>query len=199
LLKLGIYGGTFNPVHKGHILFAEEALTALNLDAIVFMPVASPPHKDGNELAPPGVRANMIRIAVKDRPYFQVSEYEIKKGGKSYTADTLEYLKSTIPMCRLYLLMGSDMFLTLTQWREYETILADAVICASARNEEDKARIVPQAKRLADMGADCEIIMFNPIEISSSQIRKSVAERNYDIETLDGDVLNYIRTNKLYA
>ena len=140
-MKIGIYGGSFNPPHLGHLAAAGAAVAALGLDRLVFIPAGVPPHK---ELAPgtPGreQRLEMTRIAA-DQLLMPAStlvwDTELYREGKSYTADTLEEAAARWPGDELWLLMGTDMFLTLHHWREPEKLLALAGVCAFGRTERD--------------------------------------------------------------
>lgn len=127
--KIGVFGGTFNPPHAGHLLAAEEVKKALGLDRILFVPDAWPPHKAMPEGSPaPEQRLEMVRAAVKGLDIAEVSDMELRRGGKSYTADTLRLLKAQYPEDRLYLITGTDMFLSLHNWYAPEEICRHAVI-----------------------------------------------------------------------
>ena len=133
-MKLGIYGGTFNPPHLGHLTSARLALDALGLDELRFVPAALPPHKRLPPDAPgPEARLEMVELAADGLLLpgrVSVSDMELSRPGKSYTADTLEQLHAQNPGAELWLMMGTDMFLTLQNWREPERITALAGICA---------------------------------------------------------------------
>lgn len=140
-MKIGIYGGTFNPPHLGHLAAARTALDALKLDKLILMPAAVPPHKVLPENSP----AQEHRLAMVERMAdamerpgaVEVSTLELEREGKSYTSDTLEAIHRQYPEAELWLLMGTDMFLTLHLWHEPGTILRLAGICAFGRSEQD--------------------------------------------------------------
>ncbi len=108
-MKIGILGGTFNPVHIGHLILAEEVREKLKLDKIIFIPTALPPHKDNMDIAPAGDRLKMLKLAIKGNKFFGVSDIEIKRKGRSYTIDTIKELKNKFVNDELYFIIGSDL------------------------------------------------------------------------------------------
>ena len=131
MAKIGIFGGTFNPPHLGHVLAAREVKQALSLDTVLFIPDAQPPHKEVPEGSPgPELRLELVRRAVAGEDYAVVSDIELGRPGKSFTSDTLRELKKLYPHDTLYLIMGTDMFLSLHTWHEPEVICSLAVIAA---------------------------------------------------------------------
>lgn len=138
-MKIGIYGGTFNPPHLGHMAAAQAAVAALGLDMLLLIPAAIPPHK----ALPSGTPPQEERLAMVEKwadvmgGHVEVSALELEREGKSYTSDTLRSIRQTYPDAELWLLMGTDMFLTLHLWHEPEVILSLAGICAFGRTEQD--------------------------------------------------------------
>src|SRR5205814_9030268 len=116
LARTAVFGGSFNPIHYGHLLLADEVLETLKLDRILFVPAAVPPHKSPAHLAPAGDRHEMVRLATAGHPKFEVSDAELRRAGPSYTVDTLEALRT--PREDLFLIVGSETFLDLLTWRE---------------------------------------------------------------------------------
>lgn len=129
-----MFGGSFNPVHLGHLLVADEIAEILNLDRVLFVPAASPPHKPAAELAPARHRFEMTRLAVAEHPRFEVSDVELRRSGPSYTVDTLEALA---PRGDLHLLIGSETFLDLLSWREPRRVIALARLVVVPRTGVD--------------------------------------------------------------
>lgn len=118
-MHLAIFGGTFNPVHFGHLRGAEEVLAKTTVDKVLFIPVAKPPHKDSGELISPAHRIEMLRIATEGNPVFDISELEVERGGLSYTIDTLnEVLDTYTPRPALSLIIGTDSFNELSSWHK---------------------------------------------------------------------------------
>ena len=133
MAKIGIYGGTFNPPHLGHVLAAKAAKEALGLDKVLLVPDAQPPHKALPEGSPsPEQRVEMARLAAEGEPWLEVSALELSRPGKSYTSDTLRALSGKYPGDTLYLLMGTDMFLSLHTWHEPEGDLLPGSDCGHA-------------------------------------------------------------------
>src|SRR5262249_58710170 len=127
----GVFGGSFNPTHFGHLLVADEIREALELDRIVFVPAGEPPHKPASDLAPARDRFQMTALAVREHPRFEVSDVELRRAGPSYTVDTLEALRHR---GALHLLIGSETFLDLLNWREPRQIVRLARLVVVARN-----------------------------------------------------------------
>ena len=195
---LGMLGGTFNPVHLGHIGLAQAFISHLQLDRVLLMPAFVPPHKECLRLAPAQHRYNMCQIASCGHDKIEVSNLEIEREGKSFTADTLRSLKELYPKARLYLITGADMFLTLQDWREPETIFSLANICTAPRDGTGREALMRHAEFLKTLGARCEVLKEPIMQVSSSAIRQTAASGG-DVSPLTGEgVAEYIRTNGLY-
>ena len=182
-MKLGIYGGTFNPPHLGHLAAAQFALDALNLDRLEFVPAAAPPHKTLPEGGPSAEqRLEMVELAADGLllpKKVGVSGMGLHRPGKSYTADTLEQLQAADPEAELWLLMGTDMFLTLQNWREPEVITRLAGICTFARTQSDSGELLEtQARYLQEtFGArTCVLQLPHIVDVSSTQLRELLAQ-----------------------
>ena len=193
--RIGIYGGTFNPPHVGHMGAAQAAMAELCLDRLLLIPAFQSPDKVLPEVAAEH-RLQMLQIVAK--PGMEVSDLELSRGGISYTVQTLEQLHEDHPQAQLVLCMGSDMFLSLQNWKDPERIfrLAEiAVLCRGNKGEREK--LAEQKVRLESMGAKV-ILLHNPVTaISSSNLRRLLA---FDCGTdfLHPDVLDYIQQNGLY-
>ena len=127
--RIGILGGTFNPIHLGHLAAAEEVRDRLKLDIVLFIPAFLPPHKSESGMPSAAQRQEMVILAVKGNPHFQVSDIEIRRGGRSYTIDTIEELRRSYPGAELVFITGLDTFLDIRTWKEWERLLT---ICAFA-------------------------------------------------------------------
>lgn len=196
--KLGMLGGTFNPIHLGHIGLAQAFISHLQLDRVLLMPAFVPPHKECLQLAPVQHRYNMCQIALQGHDKIEVSSLEIQREGKSYTADTLRSLTELYPKAQLYLITGADMFLTLQDWKEPETIFSLANICTAPRDGTGREALMRHAGFLKTLGARCEVLKEPIMQVSSSDIRHTVASGG-DVAPLTGEgVAEYIRTNGLY-
>lgn len=196
--RLGILGGTFNPIHLGHIGLAQAFISSLKLDLVLLMPASVPPHKEALRLASASHRFNMCQIAARGHDKIEVSRLELERGGKSFTADTLRSLKELYPNAQLYLITGADMFLTLQDWREPETIFSLAAICTAPRGGAGRETLLQHAEFLKTLGARCEVLKKPIMQVSSSIIRQAAAAGG-DVSPLTGEgVAEYIRTNGLY-
>ena len=138
-MKTGIYGGTFNPIHNGHLHIVEEFRRGLGLDRVLLIPTRVPPHKAAPDLASAQDRCAMCRLAIQEKPWLELSDIEMRREGKSYTAETLEELSALYPQDQFYLLMGEDMFLTLDRWYRPETIFSLASVCTTPRSADGLA------------------------------------------------------------
>jgi nicotinate-nucleotide adenylyltransferase len=172
---IGILGGTFNPPHMGHLVMAQEALDQLDLDRVVFMPVAVPPHKEAREDPGAGARLDLCRLAVAGDERFEVSTLELERGGASFTVDTLRELHDIEPEHDLTFIVGGDMAQSLPAWREPEAILALARLAVAEREGVRRADI---ARRLDPLHGGDRVAFFDMprIDVSSSTIRRRVAE-----------------------
>ena len=197
--KIGIYGGTFNPPHTGHLHAARQAVELLGLDTLLLIPDRIAPHKQIPDGSPtPRQRLEMLRIAAGDDPRLQVSDLELRREGTSYTWQTLETLREVYPDAELTLLMGTDMFLSFEQWMHPEKIMADAVLGVFYRGEKgEKAAIQTRKERLEAQGAKVALVENDVVNISSTQLRRLLAFHAAD-EFLPAGVGDYIRENGLY-
>lgn len=197
--KIGILGGTFNPIHKGHILLGEYCRKNLSLDKIMLIPTYTPPHKSSNQLAGETHRMDMCRIATENLSDFSVSDIEIQRKGKSYTYQTLTALKEIYPKDTLYLIMGADMFLSLDKWKNPEIIFEKAVIVAVPRNESDKNDLnVYYSSVIKNLGAKAIILDEPVMQVSSTYVRDNIDNYKLIESLVDRNVYNYIVKNNLY-
>ena len=199
MVKIGIYGGTFNPVHTGHIHAAKQAAQVLGLDKLIMIPDRIAPHKEIPAGSPtPEQRLEMLRLAVAGEPGIEVSDIELKREGKSFTYLTVEALCDQYPDAKLYLLMGTDMFLSFHTWREPERITAKATLAVMYRGEKgEQAKIEACKAQMEAAGVRVTLIRNNTIAISSTQLRRLIAFRCAG-EFLPEGVEDYIRNHGLY-
>jgi len=172
---IGILGGTFNPPHMGHLVMAQEALDQLDLDRVVLMPVAQPPHKEAREDPGAAARVELSRLAVAGDDRLAVSTIEVDRGGASYTVDTLRVLHDLEPEHDLIFIVGGDMAQSLPAWREPEAILALARLAVAEREGVRREDI---ARRLEPLHPGDRLVFFDMprIDVSSSAIRRRVAD-----------------------
>ncbi len=198
--RIGIYGGTFNPPHVGHIQAAKQAVSTLGLTKLLMIPAYAPPHKAVLPSNSPRAqqRLEMLRIAAADCPQIEVSDLELKREGISYTWETLETVKKLYPGAELVLLMGTDMFLTFDTWKNPEKILGEATLGVFYRGDKgEKAAALKQKEALEAQEAKVILVHNDVIVISSTQMRRLLAFRCAG-EFLPAGVLDYIREYNLY-
>ena len=204
-MKIGIYGGTFNPIHLGHMAAAKFAAEYLELDKLLLIPAGIPPHKAmAEDTALPEQRLAMTKLAAQSPELAgvaEVSDIELRREGKSYTVDTLRALREQYPEDQLYLLMGTDMFLTFQYWREPEEITKLCTLCAFGRSEKDTEELFAvQRQYLRDTYGASVVTIVLPaiIEISSTELRENLV-KGHGQEYLTPAVYGYILREKLYG
>lgn len=188
--KLGILGGTFNPVHIGHLLLAQESVEELELDKLVFLPSYIPPHKSRDELINPEDRFNMLLIAIRGNPIFEVSRLEIEKRGTSYSVESLKEFRNLYGVqTELFFVTGSDSLKELSAWKDLNGIFRMAKFVVAER----------AGYSLEGVPEEANIISIPRVEISSGEIRERIKE-NKPIRYLVPDgVREYIEKNRLYG
>lgn len=202
-MRIGIYGGTFNPPHMGHVHAAWEAKHILHLDRLLVIPDNVPPHKLLPEGSPSNEqRLEMTRLAFGGVPNSVVSEMELQRQGTSYSVDTVRQIHEDYPQAELFLLMGSDMLKILPKWREPETLMRLAHIAVFARGDEGEQEIfdvmIPELKEKFD--ADVTLVPLEPVQAASSDIREVIAEGGTNLSNLlSQQVLGYILREQLYG
>jgi len=196
--NLAIFGGSFNPVHNGHLTLAKNFTNRLQADKTLIIPSNTPPHKSADELASAAARLEMCRLAVSGLPGFEVSDIEINRQGRSYTVDTLRQLRGIYPCSRLFLIVGADMLLTLHLWKDYRDILDMAVVCAAPRNRQLADQLFEYAKTRLPKTAQVIIESFPPVIVSSTEIRERI-KKDLDVShMLPTKVQEYIECSGLY-
>lgn len=192
-MRLGLLGGTFDPPHLGHLAAARAVRDALGLDRVDLVPANDPWQKTdrGRDVTPPAVRLEMVRALVKGEDGLGVDDREIRRGGPTYTADTLEEIHAVMPGIDVHLIIGADTARTFGTWRRPEAVLALSTLVVVNRGEETA---------LAPEGADrVEFVTMTPVHVSSSSVRAAVA-RGEDVSSRVGDaVARVIGLHGLYA
>ena len=188
--RIGILGGTFNPVHIGHLAIAQVARESLDLDKVFFVPSNLPPHKSSKNVLPTAQRYHMVQMAIEDNPYFDISDFETKRAGKSYSIDTVEHFYQLyLGKAKLYFIIGEDSFSKLETWKHIESIvkLADFVVVNRPGFNIEDSKI--KVKTIAMPGLD----------ISSSSVRRCLRLSKTVKYFLPEKVLKYIKRKKLYV
>lgn len=199
-MKLGISGGTFDPIHFGHLIVAEEIRQSMKLDRVVFIPSGNPPHKRGI-VTESALRYTMVKEAVSTNPYFDVSDIELNRTGYSYSVDTLTQLKSLYGSeTRLFFIVGADVVHELTTWKDYEKVFRLCEFVAVMRPGYDKKDFLKEAEELKKkMNAIVHVAEVPLIEISSTDIRDRIKAGRTIKYLVPACVEDYIVKNGLYA
>lgn len=198
-MKIGIMGGTFNPIHYGHIALAKAAYGYCELDEVWFMPSGMSYLKNQSEIVSGEHRLQMTRLAIQEYPYFRCSDMEVCRGGNTYTADTLSLLSEKYPEYEFYFIMGADTLFGLPHWQRPEAIARLCTLAAVIRNDVNTSELQLQQKYLEKtLDAHIVLVPFKKVDISSSCIR-DLLQRQKSVEgMLPGQVAEYIRKNGLY-
>lgn len=199
--RIGIFGGTFNPVHMGHLIMAQDALEVFDLTKILFVPCNLPPHKDASRLASAEHRAAMLEKAVEDNPDFKVSDVEIRKGGTNYTIDTVRYLRQLYPRYDLFFIIGSDSLLELNQWKEIGELAQICSFVTFVRPGFDPRKISLKKFKLGKSLKNNlirNVAAIHQVDISSSDIRRRAAEGRSIRYLVPSPVEIYIAEHNLY-
>ena len=197
--KIGIFGGSFNPPHLGHVHAARYAALSLGLDRLMLIPSGKTPCKPVPELtASPEQRIKMLSIAFGSVPIAEVSSMELDRGGESYTWETVQQIREGNPEAELFLLLGTDMFLKFPQWVDADRLCGEVTLVSMNRGEKgEQENLIRAAARIEGMGGRT-VLLDNPVKsISSSQVRRLLAFEGADSFLPEG-VLSYIRREKLY-
>lgn len=197
--RVGILGGTFNPVHIGHLVLAENAYMQFQLDDVMILPTKNPPHKQNTDILADDRRVEMINRAIEDVPYFRLSTIELERNGVSYTSDTLEYLKNLYPDTDFYFIMGADSLCHIESWKAPDIIMKCAYLLVAPRDFISDEEIREQINYLKMKYKASVYKIFVPnIEISSQLIRHRVQANDTIKYFVPQAVEEYIYENQLY-
>ena len=186
--RIGILGGTFNPIHIGHLMIAQMVLEKFGLDKVIFVPAYLPPHKSGRNLIAAEHRLRMVRLVVRGNRYFEVSSFEITKGGKSYSVDTIRHLRRHYPGAKLFFIIGSDHIAKLHTWRNIQEVVRMVSFVAVYR---------PGFKTIRSK-IPVRSMIISGVHTSSSDIRRRLGTAKTVKHLIPENVLRYIRKHKLY-
>jgi nicotinate-nucleotide adenylyltransferase len=200
-MRLGVFGGSFDPVHYGHLLLAECCREQCRLDAVWFLPAAVPPHKQGTILSAAENRVEMLGLAIASHPAFSVYQYEVERGGVNYTVDTLDHLRAQDPKRELFFLLGADMLHDLPHWRDAGRVCRLAVPVVVRRPGAEEPNFGPlrefvAPERIEDIRR--HQVEMPEIGISSTDIRRRVAAGQSIRFRVPRAVEAYIETHRLY-
>lgn len=198
-MKIGIMGGTFNPIHHGHLILSEYIRTRAGLDKIIFIPTGMPPHKNNEDLLDSRTRLKMVELAIDNNPYFICSDIEVTRTKLTYTIDTLQELKNLYKDCQLYMIIGADTLLSLYTWKDYSKVLSLVNFIVADRLGLNTNDVLEEIQMLNNrFKADIISINSPVIDISSTVIRNSV-KKGLSIKYLVPEVVEaYILKKNLY-
>lgn len=198
-MKIGLYGGTFDPIHIGHLIVMENTLNFMDLDKIIVLPSSNPPHKQNKKKTTTNIRVEMVNAAIKDNEKLELSTFESHDDSVVYTHQTLDYFKNKYPDDEFYYIMGEDSFMTIDSWRNYEKILNDNLIVFARTSIEEDSDLVKKVDFIKKDNANIYLIDNLNINISSTLIRDLV-KNNKSIKYLVPDsVRELIKEYGLYV
>lgn len=200
MARIGLYGGSFDPVHWGHLRPVIAAREQMALDQVIYLPTAEPPHKAGQRFAPASARFAMVELALLDRPELRVSDYEMRRGA-SYTVETLEHFRRELPGDRLFLLIGYDSWLELPAWRRFAELpeLAELVVMDRPGTAEASLEAAAPPLREAALAGRVSFVRGPRVELSSRALRRAwAAGEPPTAEQVPPLVLDYLRKYGLY-
>ena len=187
-MKIGILGGTFNPIHIGHLILAEEAREKLGLDKVIFVPTYLPPHKDNLDIAPAEARLAMVKSAIKGNKHFLVSDVEIKRNGRSYTIDTIKEFNKRYPQDELYFIIGSDLLKYLADWKDLGEIIKMVKFIVATRPGFPLEKIPSYIKTME----------IRAVDVSGFEVRSCIKENKSFRYLVPEAVFNHINKKRLY-
>jgi len=196
--KIGIFGGTFNPIHLGHLRLAEDVREEFLLDRVIFVPTNIPPHKKLNGNVTAADRMKMIEMSISGNNYFEVDDIEIRKGGVSYTIDTAKYLYENYDFFKKpYFILGSDQAISIKTWKKIDE-LAKLLSFVVLIRKEERTRIPEVENIMKNLNIESFFFTGREIDITSSEVRKRLQEGKSIRYLVRDEVLNYILENRLY-
>ncbi|NMB30893.1 MAG: nicotinate (nicotinamide) nucleotide adenylyltransferase [Clostridiales bacterium] len=199
--NIAIFGGSFNPIHNGHINLVTEIQYRYKFEKILIIPTYSPPHKSTKSLVSAEHRFNMCKLATEHSSHLIACDIEIKRKGKSYTFDTLTAIKEIYPEHKMNFIMGADMLYSFTSWYKYRDIAELATIIVAARKKDEYHKLMEKKAMLSEIGINCHVENIDVVDISSTEIREFVLNGNYSELRIHvpKKVASYIIDNELYV
>ncbi|MDY5987593.1 nicotinate-nucleotide adenylyltransferase [Sporofaciens sp. SGI.106] len=202
-MKIGIMGGTFNPIHNGHLMLGEYSYRSFGLDQVWFMPNGNPPHKAGISASySADIRARMTELAIQDVPYFRLEDYEVRRQELSYSYQTLEHFKEIYPEDSFYFIIGADSLFDINKWMKPERILKICTILAAFRGDKNNSEIMNRQIELLKekYGAETDIrLLSSPLmDVSSHELREMISEGKSISGLVPETVEQYIKEHGLY-
>ncbi|MCR5420674.1 MAG: nicotinate-nucleotide adenylyltransferase [Lachnospiraceae bacterium] len=197
--KTGIIGGTFNPIHIGHLILAENAYDNLKLDKVIFMPTGCSYLKDQSQILKANERLELINAAISGNDHFVSSDYEIRKSGNTYTAETLTELNELYPEQEFYFIIGEDSIYNIESWYKPDRIFDNCILVVAPRNHEPDEKLIQIVKKLTyKYNASISILDTPDIDISSSMIRERISNGKSIKYYVPDKALNLIVSKRYY-
>ena len=200
MARIGILGGTFDPIHNGHLALGKQAYEEFGLERIWFMPSGTPPHKKDHRITEGKMRRDMVMLAIADIPCFLYSDFEMEREGNTYTAQTLTLLKEERSEDGFYFIIGADSLYEIEHWYHPEQVMARATLLVAGRAYKEAKRSLDQqiAHLIARYGARILPLHCGEMDVSSADLRRMAMEGKNISSYVPGEVADYIRRNRLY-
>lgn len=199
-MKIGIMGGTFDPIHNGHLMLAEYAYQQFSLDEVWFMPNGNPPHKSNETIETQTKnRVEMVKRAIAEKSYFALQLYEVENKKVHYSYKTMEYFKKRYPENEFYFIIGADSLFSIEKWVHPELLLKDCIVLAAYRDDKGTEEMLSQIEYLSKKySADIRLLNTPNVDISSSEIRDNLKDGESIKKMVPISVFAYIEENQLY-
>lgn len=200
MAKIGIMGGTFDPIHNGHLLLGRQAHQEYELDEVWYMPSGIPPHKKDRRITSPEDRCAMVSLAIREYPWFRLSDFEIRREGNTYTAETLRLLGEEYPQHTFYFIIGADSLYQIEGWYHPEEVLRSTVLLAACREYPQAPRTIEEQRAylMERYQADIRLLHCEEVDISSGELRQMHARGTRIYKYVPREVEAYIREHHLY-
>ncbi|WP_311530734.1 nicotinate (nicotinamide) nucleotide adenylyltransferase [uncultured Anaerococcus sp.] len=198
-MRIGLYGGTFDPIHIGHLIVMENVINYMNLDRIIILPSSNPPHKKDKKITEVNTRVEMVSEAIKDNDKIILSTFESTDQVIRYTHDTIKYFTDSLKEHEIFYIMGEDSFMTIDTWKNYKYILDSNIIVFSREGIDPHSKLVDKVKKIRKDNPNIFLVNSLNINISSTLIRSLVKDEK-SIKYLVKDEVDYIiKQRNLYA
>lgn len=197
-MKIGLFGGTFDPIHIGHMILMENVINNLDLDKIYVLPNSNPPHKLENKKTALNLRLKMVNEAIKDNPKLEINDYDYRDNEIHYTFDTINYFKKSYPNDEFFFIMGEDSFLDIEKWKNYKEILKENLIIFK-RYSNKNFSLISKINQVRKYNKNIYLIDNIALDISSTLIRDLVKENKSIRYLVNDEVINIIKEEKLYV
>lgn len=197
-MKIGLFGGTFDPIHIGHLIIMENVINSMNLDKIYILPNSNPPHKLQNKKTDIKIRLKMVREAIKDNHKIEINDYDYRNNSIHYTYQTIDFFKKTYPDDEFYFIIGEDSFLDIKKWKNYEQILKENLIVFK-RYSEINSSLLSEINEIKKYNKNIYLIDNIALDISSTLIRSLVKDKKSIKYLVNDKVIEIINRENLYV